>query len=66
VWCISSDVRVGGTSKNLKMIIGWNCAKESIIRTYGMYSFGRKVIQKIGGCVQTFNPILSRKGSLKE
>jgi hypothetical protein len=66
VRCSSSDIRVAGTTKNPKMITWWNCAKESNIRTDGLYSFGRKAIQKIGGCVQTFNPILSRKGSLKE
>jgi hypothetical protein len=44
MWCSSSDVRVAITSKNPKMIIRGNSAKESSIRTYGLYSFGRKAI----------------------
>ena len=65
MWCRRSDVIVASTSKDLKMIIGRNGAKESNIRIDGLYSFGRKAIQTIGGCVKTFNPILSRKGSLE-
>jgi hypothetical protein len=59
-------VKIASTTKDTKVHIGRAGAKEDEERSRMTDRLGGEAVQKVGGSVDTLNPVASRKGGLEQ
>jgi hypothetical protein len=55
-------VRIAGTTKNTKMVVGWSGAKKSKVGCRGVNHLSRKSTKEIDGCVETLILVANKNG----
>jgi hypothetical protein len=62
----SRSVRVAGTTKHAKVVIGGGCAVQGEVGSRVTHRLGWKTVQKVGGGVQGLCPVGGRERRLEE
>jgi hypothetical protein len=60
------DIRVAGAPEDMKMIVGGVGAEKSEVRSGVGNRLGGQMVEEVGSSGEGLEPVVSRKGSLKE